>query len=131
MNRYKPAAKTYVRPMAGWWTRNPYFIRYMVREGTAVFLAAYALVLLMGLLCLALGEGAYQAWRAVLATPVSIGCHLVALVLVTYHSVTWFQVMPKTAPRLPFDPRLITRGGLIASAGLSVSIVVLLLWVTW
>ena len=41
--------KTYVRPMTGWWRGNPYFVRYMVREASSVFLATYAIVLLVGL----------------------------------------------------------------------------------
>jgi fumarate reductase subunit C len=128
--RFKPAANTYVRPMAGWWRKNPYFILYMIREGSAIFLAAYALVLLAGLFCLSLGEGAYNVWRAALDTKVSIAFHGLALILVTYHSYTWFKVMPKTAPDLPIDPRLITRGGVIAAAVLSVLILMILLWVT-
>ena len=55
MSRFSPAARTYVRPMAGWWRKNPYFIRYMIREGSAVLLSAYALVLLLGLYCLTAG----------------------------------------------------------------------------
>jgi hypothetical protein len=70
--RFKPAANTYVRPMAGWWRKNPYFILYMIREGSAIFLAAYALVLLAGLFCLSLGEGAYNVWRAALDTKLSV-----------------------------------------------------------
>jgi fumarate reductase subunit C len=116
--------------MTGWWLKHPYFFLYMIREGSAVFLTAYALVLLAGLACLALGEPAYDAWRAALATPVSIGFHIVALLVVAYHSVTWFQVMPKTAPDIPIDPKLIVRGGLTASAVLSVSILAILWWVT-
>lgn len=130
MSRFKPVVTTYVRPMSWWWIKNPYFVRYMIREGSAVFLTAYSLVLLAGLLCLALGQGAYDAWRGWLETPVAIGFHLIALAIVTYHSVTWFQVMPKTAPKLPIDPRLIVRGGLAASAGLSLLILATLLWVT-
>lgn len=129
MSRLKPAARTYVRPMAGWWRKNPWFVRYMVREGSALFLAAYALVLLAGLACLVQGEAAFNAWRAVLATPVSVGLHLVAVVLVAYHSVTWFQVMPKTAPRLPFDPRRITWAGWAATMAVSVMAVALVAWV--
>jgi len=34
------ARRPYVRPMTGWWRRNPYFMRYMLREGTAVVVAA-------------------------------------------------------------------------------------------
>jgi fumarate reductase subunit C len=112
--------------MAGWWRRNPFFVRYMVREGSAVALTAYALVLLAGLACLVRGEAAFEAWRALLATPVSIALHVVALPLLAYHSLTWFQVMPKTAPRLPFAPGWITAGGLAASAALTLLILVLL-----
>ena len=38
MSRRRP----YVRSMDGWWRRNPYFVRYMLREGTSVLLAASA-----------------------------------------------------------------------------------------
>ena len=130
MSRFQPVLKTYRRPMAWWWVKNPYFIRYMIREGSAVLLTAYALVLLVGLACLAWGEGAYDAWRGFLATPFSIGFHVVALLIVAYHSLTWFQVMPKTAPQLPIDPQLIVRGGLAVSAVLSLLIFASLLWVT-
>jgi len=131
MNRSRPATATYVRPMTGWWwRRNPSFIRYMVREGSAVFLSAYALVLLAGLVCLTLGEPAFDAWRAALTTPPSLVFHLLALLLVLYHSVSWFQVMPKTAPDLPIDPKLITNGGLAAAALLSLLILAVLWRIT-
>jgi fumarate reductase subunit C len=128
--RFKPVARAYVRPMAGWWRRNPYFVRYMIREASAIFLAGYALVLLVGLFCLFLGEVAYDAWRAALATPVSVAFHVLALILVGYHSYTWFMVMPKTAPDLPIDPRLMIRSAFAAAAGLSLLILLILRWVT-
>jgi len=53
--------KTYVRPMRGWWRRNPYFVRYMIREGSSVFLAIYALILLVGLWRLSQGQAAWDA----------------------------------------------------------------------
>ena len=43
--RLMAQVRTYVRPMAGWWRRNPYFVRYMIREGSSVFLAIYTLIL--------------------------------------------------------------------------------------
>jgi fumarate reductase subunit C len=129
MSRYKSGAKTYVRPMAGWWTKNPYFVRYMIREGSAVLLTAYALVLLVGLWRLSQGEAAFDAWRAALSSPLSVGFHLLALVVVAYHSFTWFGVMPKTAPDLPIDPKLISSGGVAAAVGVSVLILAVLMWV--
>ncbi len=121
MSRHRSTARTYQRPMAGWWRKNPFFVRYMVREGSAVALTAYALWLLAGLACLARGEAAFESWRALSAAPAAIALHVLALPLLAYHSVTWFQVMPKTAPRLPFSPGWITAGGLLVSAALSVA----------
>jgi fumarate reductase subunit C len=129
MSRFKPAARTYVRPSAGWWHKNPYFIRYMIREGSAVLITAYALVLLAGLFLLTQGEAAFEHWRAALSSPLSIVFHTVAFGVVGYHSLTWFQVMPKTAPQLPVDPRLIVGGGIAAAIGASVFLLVLLKWV--
>ena len=37
------ARRPYVRPMAGWWRRNPWFVEYMLHEATALAVAAYAL----------------------------------------------------------------------------------------
>jgi fumarate reductase subunit C len=128
MSRHRAVTRTHVRPMAGWWRKNPFFMFYMLREGSALVLAAYALLLLAGLVCLLRGEAAFEAWRALLGSPWSIGLHLLALPWVAYHSLTWFQVMPKTAPRLPFAPGLITVGGLVLSVLLSTAILVVLVW---
>jgi len=115
--------------MGGWWRRTPAYRRYMLREASALFVTASALLLLAGLACLLRGEAAYAAWRALLASPVSIGLHALALPFLAYHAVTWFQVMPKTAPPLPFAPRWITVAGLALSALLSLALLVALWWV--
>lgn len=122
--------KPYVRPMAGWWRRNPFFVRYMMRELTAPFVAIYALILLIGLISLARGEAAYNAWLAALKHPVSIVVHLLLFIAITYHAVTLWKVMPKTMPHLKIAGRevpekAITVGGWLAT--LVVSIVIFLL----
>ena len=94
------ARKPYVRSMDGWWRRNPYFMRYMVREASAVFLAVYAVILLVGLFRLSQGQAAYDAWLAALTSPLSMVFHWIALLTVCYHSYTWWKVMPKTLPML-------------------------------
>jgi len=38
--------RTYTRPMAGWWRRNPFYLWYMLREASCVFITLYALILL-------------------------------------------------------------------------------------
>jgi fumarate reductase subunit C len=128
VSRYRSSARGHVRPMAGWWTKNPYFVRYMLREGTALFLTVYALTLLVGLVRLGQGAAAFEAWRAALASPLAIAWHVLALLMLVYHSWTWFKVMPKTAPELPVDPRLVTVGGCAAAVLVSVAILAALRW---
>ena len=125
--------KTYVRPMQGWWRRNPYFVRYMIREGSSVFLAIYSLILLVGLFRLTQGEAAWNGWLAALTNPVSIVFHWVALLTVGYHAYTWWLVAPKTAPDLriagrPLPECAITAGGLLGTLGASVLIYIIVRW---
>ncbi len=92
------ARNTYTRPMKGWYTKNPYFMKYMVREGTAVFLAIYALILFNGLSALARGAESYERWLGFITSPFSILLHLLILAAALYHTYTWFNVAPRTMP---------------------------------
>ena len=123
--------RTYVRPMAGWWKRNPFFMRYMAREVTALFVAAYALVLLAGLARLSQGPEAFEQWLDGLRSPLSIAFHLLLLAIFVYHTWSWFTIMPKTmAPVVVGGKRLsnaaITGMGLAASAVLGIAFFFLL-----
>lgn len=126
------ARRPYLRPMAGWWRKNPFFLRYMLREGTALAVAAYAFVLLAGLVSLARGEAAYNGWLQALTSPLSIVLHLLALALVIYHSWSWFDIMPKTLPPLHVGGKrvagkVITRTG-VAAAIASTVVLFLIAW---
>ena len=90
--------KTYVRPMSGWWRRNPYFVRYMIREASSVFLAIYAVILLVGLARLSESQVDYENYLAALTRPSSIVFHVLALAFSLYNSFTWFNVAPKALP---------------------------------
>jgi fumarate reductase subunit C len=127
-----PAIKLYRRPMAGWWRKNPFYMWYMLREASCVFVAGYALVLLWGLFQLVRGQATFDAWRAALASPWSIALHLVALLFVLYHAWTWFKVMPKTIPfvrvggkRVPDDAII---GAGVAAAGILSALLFVLVW---
>ena len=124
--------RPYVRPIAGWWRKNPFFLRYMMREGTALAVAAYAFVLLTGLVCLARGEAAYQSWLHLLTSPLSILLHLLLLAMMIYHSWSWFDIMPKTMPPMYVSGKRVT-AKVITGAGVAVAILstVLLLLIAW
>jgi fumarate reductase subunit C len=102
--------RPYVRSMEGWWRRNPFFLHYMAREMTAPLVALYALILLAGLVCLALGPVPYEAYVDALASPASLALHVLLIGVFVYHTFTWFQIMPKTMPPV------IVRGSRISAA---------------
>jgi fumarate reductase subunit C len=114
--------------MAGWWRRNPYFIEYMVHEGTALFVAAYALLLLSGAVCLAAGEAAWDAWLRALRSAPGMVFSLLTLAAFLYHAWTWFRIMPRTLPPLHIGQRRLSARA-IANTGLAVATATnLLLW---
>jgi fumarate reductase subunit C len=110
----------YVRSMDGWWKRNAYYVRYMAREVTAVFVAAYAVVLLVGVVRLGQGETAFNGWLQALKSPLSLVLHLVFLATFVYHTWSWFNIMPITMPLMFVGGKRVTPGtitgiGLVAA----------------
>lgn len=100
MNRKLAARRPYVRPMQGWWKRDPFFVRYMVREITAVGVLVYAIVLAVGVVRLSQGEAAWNGWLDALQTPWSLLLHAVLLFGFVVHAKSWFEIMPKTMPMI-------------------------------
>lgn len=119
--------RTYVRPVAGWWRSNPFFLRYMAREVTAIFVAAYALILLAGVVRLSQGPVAFEEWQDGLESPLSIAFHFLLLAVFAFHTWSWFTIMPKTLPPIVLGGRrlsaaAITALGLLASLTASIAL---------
>jgi len=114
--------RPYVRSMDGWWRRDPYFVKYMAREVTAIFVAAYAVVLLVGLVRLGQGQAAYEGWLAALKSPLSLVFHLILLATFVYHTWSWFNIMPKTMPIMFVGGKRV-QPGMITGAGLAAAVV--------
>lgn len=112
--------RPYMRPMQGWWKKNPFFVEYMVHEGTAFFVAAYAIILLVGLVRLAQGEAAWNGWLAALKSPMSILLHLALLAAMLYHTWSWFKIMPRTLPPILVGGKRLS-ADTITSTGLAVA----------
>lgn len=92
---------------ATWWTKNPFYFRYMLREGTAACALFVALELLLGvflfLMCdfgaevaTAKSAAPYLWWvQDFLGNPLVLLLNLASLGAVVFHAVTWFALMPK------------------------------------
>jgi len=134
MNHGRPTARgPYVRPMRGWWRRDPFFVRYMVREATAIAVLVYAIVLTVGVVRLAQGEAAFNGWLQALRSPASLLLHAVLLVSMIVHAHSWFEIMPKTMPIIFVGGRrlaaqTIQRAGWVATVVVTVLVFALALW---
>jgi fumarate reductase subunit C len=129
----RAARRPYVRPMQGWWKRDPFFMRYMLREVTALAVFVYAVVLTVGVVRLAQGEAAWNGWLAALRSPWSLLLHALLLVSFVVHAQSWFEIMPKTmAPIVVGGGRVraatITRSGWTAAAVCTVALLALAWW---
>lgn len=114
--------RAYRRSMDGWWLRNPYFVRYMAREATSVFVAIYAMILLAGLIRLSQGEAAFGEWLEAVTSPGSVAFHALLLAVFAYHTWSWFRIMPKTLPPVAIAGRRVADATLTA-AGVAAAIV--------
>lgn len=92
--------RPYIRPVqrSTWWLKQPRYIRYMGREVTSLFLCAYSILIIVGLVRLTQGEAAYNEYLAALYSTPGQVFSLLTLVFAIYHTYTWFQVTPKAMP---------------------------------
>ena len=75
-----------------WWLRNGPFLRFAAREFTAVFAAAFSVILLLFLSALSRGREAYEGFLRWLELPAIVAFSAVILVAMVYHALTWFRL---------------------------------------
>ena len=114
--------RPYVRSMDGWWKRDAYYVRYMAREVTSLFVAAYAVVLLVGLVRLGQGEAAFDGFLKYLQNWWMLVFHLIVLAVFCYHTWSWFKIMPKTMPIMFVGGKRV-QPGTITGTGLAAAVV--------
>ncbi len=77
-----------------WWLHNRNYFLFMIRELSAVFVALFVLIYLVGVYRLTQGEDAYQLYLSALQTPLAQVLFVVILLFCLYHSLTWFHLTP-------------------------------------
>jgi len=128
MNTQVKSRGPYKRPMTGWWKRDPFFMSYMIREMSALAVAGYAIVLMVGVLRLSQGEVAWNGWLAAMKSPLSILFHLAFFVGMVVHAKSWFEIMPKTMPLMHVGGQRLA-GSTITRTGWAITVVASL--ITW
>ncbi len=128
--------RPYRRPMdPKWWWAPGAYRAYTLRELSGVAVLIYGAVLFVGLISLSRGPQHWDSFLQFLRSPVSIVLHLALLAGVAYHVKTWFEILPKTQPKIIVDGKLvpqatITRYATLVAVGCSAVLVLFTLWVT-
>ena len=100
---------------SNWWAKPP-CLAYTIREATGAAIGLYGLVLFCGLVCLWLGEDSFNAYMRVLANGWAIGLHVLLLIAMIWHVITWFQILPKTMPRIVLAGRAVPQRAITLAA---------------
>jgi fumarate reductase subunit C len=78
-----------------WWLKNPAYTKFMIRDVTSVFIAAYCIFLMVLMYQGSSDAASFSAFYAKLASPLSFVLHLIVLVFACYHSITFFNLTPR------------------------------------
>ncbi|MCW9708881.1 hypothetical protein [Fodinibius salsisoli] len=109
--RYRPERYS-PRMSIFWWVHKKPFVKFIVRELTSLFVAAYAVLLIFQVRALSQGAEAWEALVAWFSTPFSIGLHVIIFLFVVFHAITWFNLAP-TAMVLRIGKKRIPGGVII------------------
>jgi len=77
-----------------WWLKDVAYTKFVLREGTSVFVAFFAMLYLWQLRSVAEGPDAYARSMVRLKTPLFLVLDIVALIFVLFHTITWFNLTP-------------------------------------
>lgn len=86
---YRARVSTY------WWLARWPYLKFILREGSSVFVAWVVVVTLVGIGALRHGRARYSEFEEWLRTPLVLALNVVSFVFVVFHAVTWFNLAPK------------------------------------
>jgi len=90
------APTTYRQPVSRlWWMKKRSYFMFVLRELSSVFVAWFAVFLMIMVLAIGRGEASYQNFMSWAASPVVVVINIVALAFAILHTVTWFALTPQ------------------------------------
>jgi fumarate reductase subunit C len=85
------APTTYRRPVSRlWWTKKRSYFLFAMRELSSIFVAWFAVFLIVMVFAIGRGETSYQRFLDWAASPIVVVVNVVALAFAVLHTVTWF-----------------------------------------
>lgn len=95
---YQP--KLYRRRMsAAWFLESFNYLLYTLREFSSLFVAYFAVIIMLQMGALIEGPATYASFQAWLSTPLMIVVNIIAFAFFLLHAITWFTMVPRVALR--------------------------------
>src|SRR5215204_883841 len=90
------APTTYRQPVSRlWWLKKRTYFLFVMRELSSVFVAWFAVFLMIMVVAIGRGEASYQSFLSWAASPIVVVVNIVALAFLVLHTVTWFALTPQ------------------------------------
>jgi fumarate reductase subunit C len=87
---------TYRQPVSKlWWMKKRTYLLFVLRELSSIFVAWFAVFLMIMVVAIGRGEASYQNFLNWAASPIVIVVNVVALAFLILHTVTWFALTPQ------------------------------------
>ena len=92
--------KAYRPEMRAYWyfDRWPY-LKFILREASSIFVAWFAVVILLQLNAVISGPTAYANFQRWMATPAVFIVNVISFVFICFHAITWFMLVPRVMAR--------------------------------
>ena len=114
------APTTYRKPVSRlWWTKKRSYFLFAMRELSSVFVAWFAVFLIVMVFAIGRGEASYQRFLDWAASPIVVVVNIVALAFAVLHTVTWF-VLTSQAMVVRLGGRLVPAVKMVTVAGRTV-----------
>jgi fumarate reductase subunit C len=101
MPRYVTYQPKLLQPhMSPYWyfDRWPY-LKFMLRESSCIFVAYFAVVMLVQIRAIEHGPSAYAHFQNLMCHPIFLILNAISLIMISFHAVTWFMLVPRVFMR--------------------------------
>jgi fumarate reductase subunit C len=101
MPQYKTFQPAQYRPKISpyWFFERWPYLKFMVRELSCVFVAYWAVVMLVQIWSIERGAGAYIRFEHWMSNPGILILNALSLFFIMFHAVTWFMLVPRVFVR--------------------------------
>lgn len=86
---YRTRVSTY------WWLRKWYYLKFVLRELSAIFVAYFVVITLLQIHSLSRGFEAYARFEERMRNPLMIALNAISFLFVLFHTITWFNLAPR------------------------------------